>query len=197
MQISVYSMHKNLTVCKIIEAMHTAYAIKHDSVSRRPKQNMTQAIAEHMQVYVQKESSHYRLQRTFYFAESEWCFWNASFTSLFLFGTQFQIFSCPLAYGVCFSSRASVTAAANGQSEYTQVLWEGISMHRLQTTFYFTELNCGKCALIWRASFISQFLLVATHFWIFQHKFRVHLGTMYAPPQELVWLLSCNSFLFL
>ena len=51
-QISAYTTHKNLLVCKIMEAMHTAYAEKW-SVS----------------VSTYKESVH-RLQTTFYFAES-------------------------------------------------------------------------------------------------------------------------------
>ena len=42
--VSVYSMHKNLAVCKIMEAMHTAYCKKkkRDSVSAHLKQNMKQ-----------------------------------------------------------------------------------------------------------------------------------------------------------
>ena len=53
-QISAYSTHKNLAVRKIIEAMRTAYAKKRDSVSRHPKQNMTQTITEHTRVCEKK-----------------------------------------------------------------------------------------------------------------------------------------------
>ena len=55
-QISAYSMHKNLAVPKVMEAMHTAYVKKRDSASTGLK-NMMQTIMEHY-TSMWKESVH-------------------------------------------------------------------------------------------------------------------------------------------
>ena len=91
-QSSVYSTHKNLAVRKIMQAyakkktvhkIMEANAKKKTGLGLKTSQTKHDANDHGTHASMWKESAD-RL-RTFYFAESERCFWNASFVSVFLF----------------------------------------------------------------------------------------------------------------
>ena len=71
-QISAYSTHKNLAVRKILWSMGTVYVEK--SENKQTKKHDANDHGTYASMW--KDSAH-RLRWTFYFGESERCFWNA------------------------------------------------------------------------------------------------------------------------
>ena len=96
----IYSTHKNIAICKIMEAMHIAYTKSGTQSQHPPKLHMRLTITE-----------------------GTWVLWKESFSIslnhlmvvkvLLKCAIRFSISSaCPLAYGVRIFSKASVTADA-------------------------------------------------------------------------------------
>ena len=117
-QMSAYSMHKNLAVRKVMEAMHTAYVKKRDSASTGLK-NMMQTIMEHYTRHVKGKRASFafillsRLMKLVVKCAFEMRHSFLYFFSLVCiseFDTNLTQISHPVVYHVRISSKASATA---------------------------------------------------------------------------------------
>ena len=73
-----------------------------------------------------------------------------------------------------------------------------VSMWKESTHHLWRTLFCCFANLVeqwfWNATLFSAFLFVGMHFQNFACKFVIHLCTVYASPQKLVWLLEVFHF---